>query len=248
VAATVSPERAEIARGLMLELFPEGFEERDTVDGVELAAYTDGGGEERLWAAFGAVRSDDVPAGWEERWRAFHRPIQVGSLWVGPPWEVPPVDATAVVIDPGRAFGTGGHATTRLCLELLLEQKPSSLLDVGCGSGVLAVAAARLGFSPVVAIDSESAAVDATRRNAEVNGAAVDVRVGDALSEKLPAVAFAAANVSFAFAQRLAPRLDCSGLIVSGYAESEQPDLAGFRRVERRVADGWAADLLRREE
>ncbi len=248
MAATVSPERAEIARGLMLELFPEGFEERDTVDGVELAAYTDGGGEERLWAAFGTVHSEDVEAGWEERWRAFHRPIQVGSLWVGPPWEVPPEDATAVVIDPGRAFGTGGHATTRLCLELLLDQEPSSLLDVGCGSGVLAVAAARLGFSPVVAIDSEPAALEATERNAEANGVVVDARLGDALEERLPAAEFVAANVSHGFAQRLAPRVECNGLIVSGYAESEQPDLPGFRHVARRVADGWAADLLRREE
>jgi len=232
----------------MLELFPEGFEERDTVDGVELAAYTDGSGEERLWAAFATVRSEDVEAGWEERWRAFHRPIQVGSLWVGPSWEEPPEDAIAVVIDPGRAFGTGGHATTRLCLELLLDREPSSLLDVGCGSGVLAVAAARLGFSPVAAIDSESAALEATRRNAEANGVVVDARQGDALAERLPTAEVVAANVSHGFAERLVPRLDCSTLIVSGYAESEQPDLPGFRRVERRVADGWAADLFRREE
>lgn len=248
MAATVSPERAEIARGLMIELFPEGFEERETVDGLELAAYTDSRGEERLWAAFGPVRAEDVGVGWDERWRAFHRPVRIGALWVGPPWEDPPDDATVVVIDPGRAFGTGGHATTRLSLELLLELEPSSLLDVGCGSGVLSVAAARLGFSPVSAIDSEDAALEATRRNAQANGVAVDVRLGDALTEPLPAVDVVTANISVDAVRRVAPRLDCRVLIGSGYAESEQPALAGFRAVERRAADGWAADLFRREE
>ena len=248
MAATVSPERAEIARGLMIELFPEGFEERETTDGVELAAYTDSGGEERLWAAFSTVRVEDVELGWEDRWRAFHRPVRVGPLWVGPPWEEAPDDATAVVIDPGRAFGTGGHATTRLCLQLLLELEPSSLLDIGCGSGVLAVCAARLGFSPVSAIDVEEAALEATRRNAAANGVDLDARLGDALAEPLPRADAVSANVSREFLERLAPLLDCAVLITSGYAESEGPALVGFRPVARRVADGWAADLLRREE
>ena len=248
MAATVSPERAEIARGLMIELFPEGFEERETADGVELAAYTDSGGEERLWAAFSTVRAEDVDLGWEDRWRAFHRPVRVGPLWVGPPWEEAPEDATAVVIDPGRAFGTGGHATTRLCLQLLLELEPSSLLDIGCGSGVLAVCAARLGFAPVSALDVEDAALEATRRNAQANGVDLDVRLGDALAERLPRTEAVTANVSREFLCRLTPRLDCAVLIASGYAESEEPALTGFRPVTRRVSDGWAADLLRREE
>jgi ribosomal protein L11 methyltransferase len=244
----VTPERAEIARGLMLELFPEGFEERETADGLELVAYTDSGGEERLWAAFGAVQSEEVVADWEERWRAFHRPVHVGSLWVGPPWEQPPEEATAVVIEPGRAFGTGGHPTTRLCLELLLELEPGSLLDVGCGSGVIAVAAACLGFGPVAAVDREPAALEATRRNAEANGVAVDVRLADALAEALTPSDVAVANVSAGFVQQVAPRLDCRSAIVSGYTESERPMLPGFRPVTRRVADGWAADLLRNQE
>ena len=139
----------------MLELFPEGFEEVDRPQGVELAAYTDAGGEERLWHFFGGARADDVEAGWEDRWRAFHQPVRVGALWIGPPWETPPGDALAVVVDPGRAFGTGSHATTQLCLQFLQELERGSLLDVGCGSGVLSIAAALLGFAPVVGVDIE---------------------------------------------------------------------------------------------
>src|SRR5262245_28648490 len=105
----------------MLELFPEGFEEVEGADDVELSAYTDASGEERLWHAFGSTRSAAVEGGWEERWRRFHEPVRVGPLWVGPPWEDAPERALSIVIEPGRAFGTGGHSTTRLCLELLLE-------------------------------------------------------------------------------------------------------------------------------
>jgi ribosomal protein L11 methyltransferase len=247
VAAVVPADRAEIARAQMLELFPEGFEECDAADGIELSAYTDAGGEERLWAAFGTVSTEAVPAGWEQRWRAFHRPVRVGPLWVGPPWEQPPRDATAVVIDPGRAFGTGGHPTTRLCLQLLSGLELGSLLDAGCGSGVLAIAAARLGFAPVVAIDDDPAALEAAGRNARANGALIDLRLGDALEESLPAVDVVVANVSATFGGHLAPRVDPRSLLVSGYLESERPAFAGFTVVQRLTEDGWAADLFRRE-
>ncbi|MER3412480.1 MAG: hypothetical protein C4305_09440, partial [Thermoleophilia bacterium] len=114
----------------MLELFPQGFEEREDEDGLELVAYTDAGGEERLWHVFGGVRSAEVGEGWEDRWRAFHRGVRVGHLWVGPPWETPPPGSLSVVIEPGRAFGTGSHPTTRLALLLLLGLPGASLLDV----------------------------------------------------------------------------------------------------------------------
>ena len=232
----------------MLELFPEGFEERDAGDGVELAAYTDAGGEERLWAAFGTVSSESVPQDWETRWRAFHRPVRVGPLWVGPPWERPPGDLTAVVIDPGRAFGTGGHPTTRLSLRLLLEVETGSLLDVGCGSGVLAIAAATLGFSPVTAIDDDPVALAAARRNASANRVSVELCRGDALRSELPVADVVVANVSWEFVAKLAPRLRARDLIVSGYLESEHPLGSGYTLVSRLTEDGWAADLLRREE
>jgi len=244
----VPPERAEAARAQMIDLFPGGFEEIEHADAVELVAYTDAGGEERLWAAFGEVRTEEVAPDWEERWREFHRSVRVGRLWIGPPWEAPPADAEAVVVEPGRAFGTGGHATTRLCLELLTELQRGSLLDIGCGSGVLSIAAARLGFAPVIAVDHDSAALDATVRNASANEIELEVRLADALVEPLPATDVAVANIAREAVERLGPRLDSPTLVTSGYLEQDDPVLEGYHREDRRVAGGWAADLFRREE
>ena len=240
---TVPPAEAERARATMIELFPQGFEERDGTDGVELVAYTDAGGEERLWAAFSGVRAADVAAGWEERWRAFHRPVRIGPLWIGPPWERPDEGAVTVVIDPGRAFGTGGHATTRLCLELMLDVPRGSVLDVGCGSGVLSIGAAKLGFDPVIAVDFDPQAIEATQRNAQANGVAVDARLVDALSDALPSTETAVLNISVDLDPAIAARLDCRRLVTSGYLASESPDVPRYRRESRREAEGWAADL-----
>jgi ribosomal protein L11 methyltransferase len=243
VSVTVPPAEAERARATMLELFPHGFEERDSVDGIELVAYTDAAGEERLWAAFGGARASHVEADWEDRWRAFHRPVRVGPVWVGPPWEEPDEGAVPVVIDPGRAFGTGGHATTRLCLELLLDLPRSSLLDVGCGSGVLAIAAAKLGFHPVVAVDLDPQAIEATTANATANDADVDARLADALTDPLPPTDAAVVNISSDLVPAVAARLGCGRILTSGYLVSESPRLPGYRRDARRDAEGWAADL-----
>jgi ribosomal protein L11 methyltransferase len=243
----VAAERVEQARAVMLELFPAGFEEVERGgNSTELVAYTDAAGEERVWQAFGAAEAREVEGGWEDRWRDFHRPVRVGALWVGPPWETAPADALAVVIDPGRAFGTGAHPTTRLCLELLLDLPRGSLLDVGCGSGVLAIAAALLGFAPVIALDVEAAAVEATRANAAANGAAVDARRSDALAEDLPPADVVVANISVAAVDALGPRLDALRVVTSGYLQGDEPRLPRFRRVRRVDADGWAADLHER--
>ena len=80
-------------------------------------------------------RSSPSPDGWEDEWKRFHRPVEVGSLWIGPPWEEPTPGSSPVVIDPGRAFGTGAHPTTRLCLELIQSLERASLLDVGSRLG-----------------------------------------------------------------------------------------------------------------
>lgn len=230
----------------MVQLFPEGFEETEHDGDIELAAYTTPGGEERLWHVFGPGAARDVAPGWEDAWKRFHRPARVGRLWVGPPWEEPDADSLAVVIDPGGAFGTGAHPTTRLCLELLLGLEPSSFADLGCGSGVLAIAAAKLGFEPVHALDAEEAAVSAARQNAVANEVVLQTLLADVLRDPLPAVAVAALNVTRALAESVAARLDSRTLVASGYVSSERPDLPGWRHAVRREREGWAADLFDR--
>jgi ribosomal protein L11 methyltransferase len=230
----------------MLTLFPGGFEEVDRDGSTELVAYTDAAGEERVWHVFGSAQSTDVEDGWEERWRTFHRPVEVGRLWIGPPWEEPPPGLLAVVIDPGRAFGTGAHPTTQLCLQLLQEVEPGSLLDVGCGSGVLSIAAALLGFAPVCAVDVEPAAVEATLANARRNNLRLDARLVG-VDDLLPPAASAVANISLASVSVGAARLRARRLITSGYLLSDRPELTGWTHEERRVLDGWAADVFRRD-
>ena len=215
---------------------------------LELVAYTDEAGERCLRESFARVETTVVADGWEDAWKRFHRPARIGSLWVGPPWETSDPDALPVVIDPGRAFGTGGHATTRLCLELLHAVAPGSLLDVGCGSGVLAIAAAKLGFAPVVALDVDEAAVEATSANAAANGVDVDVRLVDALAETLPAADVAVANITLAAAEVVAERLPASrALVLSGYLADARLDPRGWQHARRLVEGGWAADLYARE-
>ena len=214
---------------LLLHLFPEGVEE---LDGA-FAVYAD---EPPI--GFDLIEADEVREGWEDAWKDFHHGVSIGRLWVGPPWESPPGDLLPVVIDPGRAFGTGAHATTRLCLDLLQDAEPTSLLDVGCGSGVLSIAAAKLGFDPVTAVDLDEVALDSARQNAKVNG--VELEIGEVMR---PA-ALAVMNIALEVVEGLLPRLQVQRAITSGYLERDDPSVAGWQRIERRVRDGWAADLL----
>jgi ribosomal protein L11 methyltransferase len=218
---------AELA--LLLHIFPEGVEE---LDGA-FAVYAD-----EPPVGFDVVGADDVREGWEDAWKEFHHGVEIGRLWVGPPWEEAPAGAVPVVIDPGRAFGTGAHPTTRLCLELLQEVEPTSLLDVGCGSGVLSIAAAKLGFAPVTALDVDAVAREVTRANAAVNGAAVEI-------ERAPRPAdLAVVNIALDVVERLLPTLPVERAITSGYLDRDALTAPGWRRVEHRARDGWAADLL----
>jgi len=221
---------------LLLHLFPEGVEE---LDGA-FAVYAD---EPPI--GFDVLEVDDVREGWEDSWREFHHGVAVGRFWVGPPWEDPPSELEPIVIDPGRAFGTGAHATTRLSLELLQSIEPGSLLDIGCGSGVLSIGAAKLGFDPVIGVDLDEAAIEATNANARANGVDVTASVVDALTDALPRTEIAVANVALDVVERLAPRLDAQLFVASGYLDRDEPHLPGWEHADRRIADGWAADLFR---
>ena len=284
LALRVRRADAELVLAELLTLVPAGVEERELGDVVEYAVYGAPGELPALpalrAAAGGAlvdVATSEVADDWADRWRAFHEPVTVGGrLHVRPPWAPPaPAGLKDIVIDPGQAFGTGAHATTRLCLELLLELElePTghtagvsdlasehshgrAVLDLGCGSGVLAIAAARLGFAPVRALDHDDLAVQATRANAAVNGVAVEVARHDLLHDgPPPAAPVVLANLLGLLLRHLATAGFAGGvrpeaLITGGLLVTEADELAvafarrGLDERARRTEGEWAALLL----
>ena len=196
LAVRVARADAEIVLAELLELAPAGVEEVDRGDDVEYAVYGAPGelpALPALRAAAGAALVDitttEVADDWDERWRSFHKPVTIGErLHVRPPWaQAPGPGLLDIAIDPAQAFGTGAHDTTRLCLEALLELEPhGALLDLGCGSGVLAIAACKLGWQPVLGLDHEAESVEAARDNATANGVAVEARRYDLLRDGPP--------------------------------------------------------------
>jgi ribosomal protein L11 methyltransferase len=152
------------------------------------------------------------------------------------------------VIEPARAFGTGAHPTTQLCVELLLALGRGSVVDLGCGSGVLAIVAAKAGFAPVLALDSDEHAVEATRANAAANGVEVEVKLADVFADELPRTDVAFANITRPALEMLAPRLHARRLVSSGYLPTDPSLLEPFRHVRRITRSGWAADLYEAAE
>ena len=226
-----------------LAISPAGLAEEDGL----LVVYTDQAGADSLREAFGAVQVEPVAPGWEDEWRRFHVPVSIGPLWIGPPWHDPSPGLIPVMIEPGRAFGTGAHETTRLSISLLLDLPRGSVLDAGCGSGVVAIAAAKAGFGPVVALDSEEAAVEATARNAAANAVELELRRADVLEDELPPADIAVANLTLAAVEGFGERVDAVHLVSSGYLVGEEPRLPRFRHLERRAGERFAADLHARK-
>jgi len=292
LAVRVQREQAELVLAELLELAPAGVEEVQLgAETIEYAVYGAPGelpSLPDLKAAAGDalvdISTSHTADDWPERWKSFHRPIlieaprppggggrEVPDLFVRPPWEPASARRGApleeIVIDPGQAFGTGAHASTRLCLELLLElaalERPAGpLLDVGTGSGVLAIAAARLGFGPVLGLDHERESVEAALENAAANRVSVEVRRLDLLSEALPSMAaedarsrpiVVTANLLRPLLLELAktmPRapahLLAGGLLADEVAEvtSAFERRLGLRRRAERQSAGWAAVWL----
>lgn len=270
LAVRVARDDAPAALAELLAFSPAGVEERqgegDTIEYVLYGAAGELPTLPTLRASVGdvlvEVSTSEIADDWATRWRSFHRPVEIaGRLYVRPPWHPPPAPSAGLIdiaIDPGQAFGTGAHATTRLCLELLVEiaaagEASGPLLDLGAGSGVLAIAAAKLGFAPVLALDHEQESVLAAQENARANGVSLEVRRADLTVDELPSAPVVAANLLRPLLLDLAGRLrePPRTLIASGLLIEQADEIAaafaaghGLRERARREQGEWVALLL----
>jgi ribosomal protein L11 methyltransferase len=275
LAVRCRPELAERVLADLVELAPGGVEEETGPGWIEYAIYGAPGelpALPDLEAAAGdglvEVTSKEIPDDWADRWQDFHEAISIagGRIVVRPSWEPHPENQPAgveqpasidIVVDPGQAFGTGAHPTTRMCLELLIELADAGLAggplaDLGTGSGVLAIAAAKLGFGPVTACDSERAALDTARASTDANGVELELARIDLRREAPPAAPTVTANLTAPLLMDVAGRIEepPEWLVCSGMLGPEADDVAeafsstGLRERERRSSGDWAALLL----
>jgi ribosomal protein L11 methyltransferase len=266
LAVRCRPELAERVLVELSALAPNGLEEDEGDGYVEYAIYGPPGELPALpdvEAAAGdglvSVSTTEIPDDWADRWRDFHTATEVaaGRLTVQPPWaEAEEVAGLCVTIDPGQAFGTGAHATTRLCLELVVELadggRRGDLVDWGTGSGILAIAAAKLGFEPVLGCDHEAAALEAAAQNAAVNGVDLELQRVNLRKHGGPWAQTAVANLTAPILLEVAARLERAPdvVVASGMLHPEVDGVAaafarlGLAEVERRVDGDWAALLL----
>ena len=283
LAVRCAPEQADLVLAELTVLAPNGVEEERGPGYVEFAIY---GGEGEL-PELGDLDADvgggrvevtatEIPDDWADRWRDFHKPLLVADrLWLRPSWE-PARDGTIdVVVDPGQAFGTGAHPTTRLCLEFLCELQPEGeLADLGTGSGVLAIAAAKLGWDPIRAYDHEPPALEAAAANAAANDVEVQLERMNLREQLPPLAATVAANMTAPILKAVAAQLEAAGghrgslggqqrggpgetppvprtVVCSGLLPGELDEVAaafgasGLDEAERRRDGDWAALLLR---
>jgi len=244
LAVRCAPEQAELVLAELTVLAPGGVEEIQGDGYVEYAIYGAEGelpdlGEEEAVIAGGTVEVEatEVADDWADRWRTFHKPLLVGdpesgpAVWIRPPWEPERSDLAEVVVDPGQAFGTGAHPTTRLCVEALIRIAADggpfgALTDLGCGSGVLAIAAGKLGWGPLEGCDNEVAAVEAARENAEVNAVQASFERINLKAGLPPLAPTTVANLTAPLLEAVAAGLTpgnrpstliCSGLLTTEY-------------------------------
>jgi len=261
-------DREDVLDGL-LPLLPAGIVERDLGGGmVELFTVGYMGslpGRATLEGAAGrpleAWTAEPVPADWRAR-----RALLGGGAYavadrlvVRSPWDPPaPEGMLEVVIDRGgSAFGSGSHPTTQMCLALLLDLEPAGgAVDLGCGAGTLAIAAAKLGWSPVTAIDRSPEAVESARENAGINGVEVECVHADLAEAGFPSRELILANAPPPVQARAAAALgpDARHVIISVLVESELPEVraayaaAGFASSGGQATDMWVAELLERAD
>ena len=271
----IAADRYDAAVGALLDLGSEGWQEEDTVGGeAEAGALTtrrltfwlpaDQPGPSGVAALarlrdLGEVSCEIEATDWADAWKRFHHPVTVADVTVRPPWHEPVPDTLDVCVEVGMAFGTGAHATTRGCLAALADLERGSLLDLGTGSGVLALAALRLGFAPVWACDNDPEALAAARDNARRNELDPELFLADCTDPavELPAADVVVANLMFepilALGERYSAAAGVAGdrprqIVLGGLlVEQAAAALAAFGGFERRRLDidgEWATVTL----
>lgn len=200
------------------------------------------------------VQEDD----WANAWKAYFKPIPIGRrLLVTPPWEHPDLSdgRIPIVVDPGMAFGTGSHPTTQLCLAALEDyvQPGVHVADVGTGSGILAIAASKLGAGSVTANDIDPLAVKIAAENAEINGAHVATGIDLPTGQYDLVVANILADVIIGLSEEFAALVKPEGVfIASGIIDTRETDVRfaieaeGFSPLETRRQGDWVALVFRR--
>lgn len=187
---------------------------------------------------------------WVRRSQAQFAPLQIGRLWIGASWHKPPSQGAVVKLDPGLAFGTGSHPTTRLVLSFLEKSVGGGerVLDYGCGSGILAIAAAKLGAGRIGATDIDAGALETAAANALANGVAIDLRAPQDLGPGSYDIVVAniLAQPLIVLAPLLAARTAPGGRIaLSGILESQAAEVAAayapwFEAATGATEEGWA--------
>lgn len=239
-----------------------------------ISAYVPPGAEEGVETLMSALRdkgaldvtTELVPEeNWAESWKQFFKPTHIGTFLVRPTWE--PCDLglndIEIVLDPGQAFGTGDHPTTKMCLQLIqseMVRRPgASVADIGCGSGILSIGALKLGAEHAIAVDLDPLSTEATLENGQRNGVAIDARLGKGFDPIAEGIAFdlVVSNIISAALISLAPeaatRVKRGGAwIVSGIILANWPDVrakaeaSGFS-LETELQDGeWIGATFRR--
>ncbi|MFL5349059.1 MAG: 50S ribosomal protein L11 methyltransferase [Hyalangium sp.] len=219
------------------------FEEQDTAEAAREQVAGDFPGARLLL-------EEKPQQDWSNEWKALIKSVQVGRLWVGPPWEADsaPKDKVRIVIEPKMAFGTGDHPTTSLCLAAIdayLGSHPgASVLDVGTGTGVLAIAAKKLGAGRVVGTDNDPMSVELAHENAAVNGTPELELSGKELTQvKGPfelVVANILANTLIALAPLIAPKVK-ERLVLAGVLAHQKAEVEAAYRAQGLVPEAGAA-------
>jgi ribosomal protein L11 methyltransferase len=262
IVQLVVPEGdAELAADALWQGHPSAVSEESIGDGqVRLTAdVADAAGLDHTWPI--EVLAVDGSA-YLDAWRDWAKPLRAGRRIVVHPAWLPLVgdsgDDLVILLDAGRSFGSGSHPSTRLVLAMLEERLVGGelILDVGCGSGVLAIAACRLGAAGAVALDLDPAALEAARANAVTNGVddRLDISARDLTTVEQSfdvVVANIGVRALVEMAPALVPRLRAGALLVLAGLLVDQVDevvarCAGCDELERRTEDGWSASVLRR--